>query len=67
MAQIKPFYCGFNRFQRVYGLREKDAISCRDNRPFYRGMYFMDGVNTHYLWDREGRYINRRIKGTRKI
>ena len=60
--QIKPFYVGFRKGQRVYGLREQGAITCLDPRPWYGGKYWINGRNTDFMWDHSGLYMSRVIR-----
>ncbi len=39
----------------------------KDNRPFYRGMYYINNTNTWYKWDNEGRFCGPNIRARKKI
>jgi hypothetical protein len=52
--QKKPFWV--DRY--TYGIRDVFGnIVCRSERPRYRGQFYMNGINTGYLDDPEGRFI----------
>jgi len=55
--QTKPFHVGHRKGQRHYGIRHQGSISIRDDRPWYKGWFWLNGVNTNFLWDKEGRYM----------
>jgi hypothetical protein len=63
--QLKPFWLGWKRGSRNYGIRDNLAITIAHNRPWYRGYYYVDGWNTEFPGDAEGRYYYRSVKATR--
>lgn len=57
--QIKPMHLKINGFG-IYGVREKYGrfmgISSHSERPWYGGMFYVNGRNVNHLWDKTGRY-----------
>lgn len=61
---MKPFWHG-----NLYGIIDPlpGSMTIAYNRPWYRGWYFINGMNTAYLDDPEGRYVGPAVYARPKI
>jgi hypothetical protein len=53
--QIRPFWIK-NGDTVVYGLRRRGRYGGLWERPKFQGCFYFNGIDSHYIWDKVGRY-----------